>query len=115
MSFFAAYWFEEPRKPEEGEHLATSRGWNLFSLHVEHLPKTYPSADHLVQRGWLAAGDLPALEVELTRFLRKPPPGLEVIGRRLLQAVRDRPADCLGMIVTDGEPGGDGDGHGDEL
>src|SRR5262245_48014600 len=105
MSLFAAYWFDEPRKPEEGEHLATTKGWDLFSQAIEKNPTEYPKADHLVQEGWLAAQDLPALEEELEAFLKEPPANLKQVGERLLRALERRPGDCLGMMVTDGEPG----------
>lgn len=116
MSFHLAYVLPEPTPPEDGDHLSSAHGWLAFGDWVLAHAEEYPELAHLAQEGWLEDDEcLTELEEELGRV---PHAGagedVAAIAAHLLAAVKARPDGCVGVIVTDGEAGDDGDEEDDE-
>jgi hypothetical protein len=111
VSLFAAYVVPGRDEPVDGDAVSTSLGWKRWGdwvlTHADH----FPGAAHLAQEAWLeGAPALDELEHELGKLLHEAPdPDRSAVTAQLLAALRSRPREAVGLLVTDGEPGDDED------
>ena len=116
MGYFVAYVVDGEGGPRDGPPVATGAGWLAWSEWAEGQDDRHPEAAHLAREGWLEpAAALDELEHELEQLLHEPAPeNVLPVTSHLLAAVRDRPGNCAGLLVTDGTPGGDEDDEEEE-
>jgi hypothetical protein len=112
VSYFIVYSVEGDGGPAvDGDDVASGKGWSLFAAAVDPYGTEYPDLWFLTEEGQqYPAGDVAGAETDLSRFLDDQPgkPAAHVLstGRRLLAALKARPAGCIGVVITDGtEPG----------
>src|SRR5215831_16268213 len=111
MGFFVA-WVVDEGPPVDDDTIASARGWYDWSQWAEGLGDAYPNVVRLAQDGELwPAEALAGLEEELKRLGKagkgKPRQNVRHVSARLLKLLGDRPEGCVGLIITDGEAGGD--------
>lgn len=111
MSYYVVYAIADAaRPPEDGEQVATGRGWLNWSDYVlaGERADDFPEAAHLGQEGWTQWGgenepaDAGDLTHELEQLTHADDADVAAVSARLLAAVSARPADCCGILVTDG-------------
>src|SRR5262249_16113818 len=94
--------------PQEGDVIASGTGWLEWTEWVVDLVDRYPEAAHLAEEGELYPVEaLDELEHELEELQHEKggPRGASAITGTLLGAVKARPKNCEGLIVTDGTAG----------
>jgi len=109
MSYHIVYVIEGREEPQDGDHLATASGWDALGTWILDHADDYPEAAHLAEHGEAYPAEaLADLEAELVRITGEddgPEGHVLSVAKTLLQAVRDRPARTVGLIVTDGSDG----------
>ena len=113
MSYFVAFGVGGRDEPVDGDEIASATGWGRFGAWCEGLPEGFDELYYLGTEG--GTEQVAQLEQELERAVAEKPNGLSgddlEVARRLLAAVRSRPARCDAVIVTDGVPGDEGEGE----
>lgn len=104
MSFFVAYVTSEDGEPQDGDVVGSGRGWLGWADWAAE--QDWPHMAHLAEEGWIEPVEaIEVLQAELQEALdAHADPNVLGVTRRLLEAVRARPKECLGLIVTDGTP-----------
>jgi hypothetical protein len=110
MGYFAAYIVpEKGGEPEDGPDVASTTGWDAWARWALDHFQEFPAAAFLAYKGFVEGERLDALDHELERIVHAAgDPDLAGVTAQLLAAVRAMPAGATGVLVTDGEPGGDG-------
>jgi hypothetical protein len=109
VGYFISFAVKGKDEPVDGDDVATNRGWADFINWAAGL-RRYPALAHLAEHGECERpSTLGALERELAAALETKPgdpsPAVLGVGRRLLSALRDRPAGTLACVITDGTEG----------
>ena len=113
MSYFVVYVLDSAGRAEDGDTVASGRGWDDWSEWVCQFPITSVAA-HLAWEGYVDGPQLNALARELTSLVKQAPPPLDDVTRQLLAQVRGRPQGTLALLVTDGTMGSDSEDLSDE-
>jgi hypothetical protein len=112
MSYYLVYIDADEDEPQDGPIIGSGAGWLTWSHWAESL-KDSPAVTHLALTG--EADPVEDVEDELKELLGKAPDAdTDGITKTLWQAIRDRPPNCVGALVTDGGEGEDTDDGGDE-
>lgn len=104
MSFAASYAISGQKRPESGPRLATNSGYLAWVEWAVKLPGTFPRVKALAKHGDIyPADELDRLEEELAKLAGDPPDSpsgdIQHVTAKLLEAVKERPADCVGLLV----------------
>lgn len=110
MAYHLAYAFADRDDIVEGDEVASGSGWAAFSEWADALDESWPRLGYLGEHGGCFPREgLAELESELERALAEKPGDPDEyilgVGRTLLAAIRDRPADADAVAVTDGTDG----------
>jgi hypothetical protein len=110
MSYFVSYILDDQDEPEDGPGIASGLGWLTWSHWAESLAKDAPAVANLALTG--EADPIEDVEDQLRGLIGKAPDAdSDGVTKTLWKAIRDRPANCIGALVTSGEEGGN---EGDE-
>src|SRR5262245_45254969 len=114
MSYFVVYVLDERGRVEDGDTVASGRGWDDWSERVCGLPISSVAAQ-LGWAGYVEGPQLDDLAKELAALAKKAPPPLDDVTRQLLAQVHGRPEGTLALLVSDGTMGpSDSDSDSDE-
>lgn len=111
MSFHAVYITPQPPHYADGPHIASTKGWSDFCDYVLARGEQFPACEHLtdnVVSEQTVPGSLGYLRDELPRVQAEASathPDVAHVAAGLSRALDEAPAGCLGLYVSDGEPG----------
>lgn len=115
MSFHIVYVTSEPGSLLDGPPVATTHGFTDFGSFVEYHASEFPYTASFVEHGQAddsQAGTLDALAKEIGMIANnsKVEKDIRGVATSLLTGLQSRPANTVGVIVTDGEVGEDVEG-----
>jgi hypothetical protein len=94
-----------PDKTVEGKHFATWSEWVQFGAWVIDRHHSYDDLAYLCQEGWQDNANLIGTESELSAVRKDVDSDrlIQSIAARLLESIKARPENCIGIVVTDFE------------
>ncbi len=110
MGLHVVYVASAPPYAVDGGHLASTKGWDDFCTFVDARERDYPESAYLTDGpvdeavpGSLArlAAELPQVQAEAGSDF----PDVASVAGVLAQALAAMPVGCIGVYVSDGEPG----------
>lgn len=102
MSYFVVYVLDDDGTTQDGEQIATGKGWLSWGDYVLDRLDEYPECAHLAQEGWLPAVDLDSAEHELEQLTHADDKNVAAISGGLLAAFKARPPETDSLMVSDG-------------